>query len=227
MEQSDNVIPQEKKDNVFLSLLKKFASTDDMREWMSTPFNVGNRTLSTNGYSLISTPLQDGFEDKSERTKTAYPMEHKINKIILVDEIKQKLKDFPLVDCFDEIKTTCDACSGDVEVEFEFYHDSKTYKIESECPVCEGEGMSLKQSETPNGKKELDYNKFFKIGSCIFNVSRVEELLFVAETMQSDSITIVNQTDPHKTSLFTVKDVEILLMPTMCSDEQNVAQNID
>ena len=212
--------------DVFLPLLKKFASNDDMREWMATPFNVGSRTVATKGYCLLSTPFQEGFTDRSEKTKTVYPMEHTINKTITVDELKQKLKEFPLIDCFDEIETKCDSCNGDGEVEFEFYHNSKTYEMEHDCPVCDGQGIINTQSKTPNGKKELDYNKFFQIGNCIFNVARVEELIYVADYLKSDVITIVNQTEKNRASLFAIKDVEMLVMPTMCDDVRNVVQNI-
>jgi hypothetical protein len=50
---------------------------------METPFNVGNRTVSTNSYCLLSTPLQDGFEDRSERVKKVYPIEHNMIKVII------------------------------------------------------------------------------------------------------------------------------------------------
>ena len=214
-------------EGVFLKLLHKFCSNDILRSWTMKPFNVGNRTVATNGYCLLSTPLQDEFTDKSKNIKTVYPLEYNINKTILVVELKQKIKDFPLLDCYDEIKTKCDACNGDGEVEFEFYHSCKTYQIEHDCPVCDGQGTIITQSKTPNGKKEFDYTKFFKIGNSIFNVARIEELIYVADTLNADMINIVNQTEPNKPSLFVIKDVEMLLMPTKCNDEQDIVQSVD
>lgn len=212
--------------NVFLDLLNKFKANDDRRDWISKPFNVGNKTVSTNAYILIATPLQKGFEDLPDKTKGVYPMDFILDKKILVSELRQKLNDFPKVDCFDEEEKECDACDGYGEVDYEFSHNGKNYEREEECPVCEGSGVIEKISKTPNGKKELDYNKFFGIGNSVFNVARIKELLEVAETLNSDEIILVNQTQPNKASLFKVKEVEVLLMPTMCNDLTNVAQNV-
>jgi hypothetical protein len=212
--------------DVFLTLLNRFKSNDYRRDWMTTPFNVENKTVATNGYILIATPLQEGFDDLSNKTKGVYPMPFILDNKISVLELKQKLNDFPKVDCFDEEEKECDACDGYGEVDFYFSHNGEDYEREEECPVCEGNGIIEKISKTPNGKKELDYNKFFGIGNSVFNVARIEELLEVAETLESDEITLVNQTQPNKASLFKIKEVEILLMPTMCNDLTNVVQKV-
>lgn len=212
--------------NVFITLLNRFKSNDWRRDWMAKPFNVGNRTVSTNAYILISTPLQEGFEDLSNKTKGVYPMDFNLDTKILVSELKQKLNDFPKVDCFDEEEKECDACNGYGDVDFEFSHNGKDYESNQDCPVCDGSGVFNTVSKTPNGKKELDYNKFFGIGNSVFNVARIEELLTVAETLEADEITLVNQTQPNKASLFKIKEVEVLLMPTMCNDLTNVVQNV-
>lgn len=212
--------------DVFLTLLNRFKSNDGRRDWMSKPFKVGDRTVSTNAYILISTPLQEGFEDLSKKTKGVYPMDFNLDTKILVSELKQKLNDFPKVDCFDEEEKECDACDGSGEVSFVFSYDCEDYETEEECPVCEGCGVIKKISKIPNGKKELDYNKFFRIGNSVFNVARIEELLEVAEALDADEITLVNQTQPNKPSLFKIKEVEVLLMPTMCNDLTSVVQNV-
>lgn len=212
--------------NVFLTLLNRFKSNDDRRDWMSKPFNVGNRTVSTNAYILISTPLQKGFKDLSSKTKGVYPISFNLERKILVSELKQKLNDFPKVECYDEEEKECDACNGYGDVSFVFSHDCKDYESNQDCPVCDGSGVIKKVSKIPNGKKELDYNKFFGIGNSVFNVARIEELLEVAETLKADEITLVNQTQPNKASLFKIKEVEVLLMPTICNDLTNVVQNV-
>lgn len=206
--------------NVYLQILNRFKAKDDMRMWMSESFNVGEKTVSTNGYILVATPLQEGFDDKSNKTTGVYPVDIIMDKKISTIELKEKLKDFPKVDCFDEEEEKCDACEGFGEVDFVFSHGSKDYEIEEECPVCEGSGIINSLSKKPNGKKELDYNKFFGIAKSVFNLARVEELLEVAEILKSNEITLVNQT------LFKIKDVEVLLMPTMCSDLSNVVSNV-
>lgn len=214
--------------DVFLTLLNRFTNKNDFysRDWMAQPFNVGNKTVSTNAHILIATPLQEGFEDMSNKTKEVYPMPFILENKISVSELKQKLNDFPKVDCFDEEEKKCDACTGFGDVDFEFYHNGKNYESNQDCPVCDGSGVLNIVSKTPNGKKELDYNKFFGIGNSVFNVARIEELLEVAEALDADEITLVNQTQPNKPSLFKIKEVEVLLMPIMCNDVTSVVQNV-
>ena len=48
----------------------------------------------------------------------------------------------------------------------------------------------------------------------------------MADALKSDVVTIVNQTEKNRASLFSIKDVEMLVMSTMCDDERDVAQNI-
>ena len=212
--------------NVFITLLNKFKSNDGRSDWMNKPFNVGSKTVSTNAYILISTPLQEGFDDLSNKTKGVYPMGYIMDKKISVSELKEKINAFPKVDCFDKQEKECDACSGNGDVDFEFSHNGKYYESNQDCPVCDGSGVFNTVSKQPNGKKELDYNKFFGIGNSVFNVLRIEELLEVAETLKSDEITLVNQTQANKASLFKIKEVEVLLMPTRCNDLSNVVQNV-
>ena len=211
---------------VFNMLLYKFVSDNKHREWMTTPFNVGSKTIATDGHCLISTPLQGGFEDKSEKTESVYPMIHNLKKQITVDEFNQKIKEFPTVDCFDMVVSDCDACCGSGTVLFEFDHGRQSYEMEDECPVCEGNRKSEVKAKISNGKKELDTDKFFKIGNSVFAISMVEDLIFVAESLKAEYITIVNQTEPRRPSLFLINDVELLLMPTICNDEKNIGQQV-
>src|SRR5690554_3053709 len=95
------------KNIVYLKLLNIF--TDDRRSELLIPFNVGNRTVATNGWALISVPKQEGFEDESKITEGVYPLDFIMDKKILVSELKQKLNDFPKVDCFDEEEEPCEA----------------------------------------------------------------------------------------------------------------------
>jgi hypothetical protein len=210
-----------------LSLLNRFTSKEDNREWLKSPFNAGNRTIATNGDCLLSVPLQEGFIDRSERIKHIYPIGHTINIPISVAILKQKLSEFPFVDCFDEIKIECDACDGSGLVDFVFYHNGTEYELREECPVCDGLGIKT-QSKIPNGKK-LDYDKFFRIGNCIFNVARIEDLIYIADFLSADYVNIVNQTAENKPTLFKIKNVEFLVMPTLLfSDDENlIAQSID
>ncbi len=212
--------------DVFLSILNRISAKNDIRVWMTEPFNAKGKSMSTNGYALVTTPVCGDFKNQEDMIKNVYPLEINMNKIISVKEIKDKLQLFPTVDCFDEIEQECNACYGSGLVDFEFDYGRKRYELEGECPVCEGERTTLQTSKTPNGKKEFDYNKLFQIGICSFNVERINELIFIVDKLGVNEIVLVNQTLPHRPSVFVIGDVELLIMSTLNSDLDAVAQNI-
>jgi len=194
---------------------KRFISEDAMRVWMRKSFNVGNKTASTNGWVLVVTPKIDDYEDYSHMVKGVYPVEYNTNKVINVDELKEKMKIIPQIDSFDieEEEIECEACNGDGVVDFEFDYGGRTYEHESDCPICDGEGVIYKEKKVFNGKKEYDPEYVIKIGVCRFLIRRIEDLLFVSDTLQAKEITLVSQIDPCSGNLFKIKDVEILVMP--------------
>ena len=199
---------------VYISILNRITSVDAYRDWLRYPFNAYGKSFATNSYSLVATPLCGDFVNHEDKLKNIYPLTPNMDKLITLDLLREKLATFPLIDCFDETEQKCKACDGSGMVDFEFYFDRNCYETESDCPVCEGEGNTLQISDIPNGKKELDYSKFFCIGNSDFYVGRIEELIFVAEALKSD-VRLIYQTMPNKASLFAIGDVELLLMPTM------------
>lgn len=212
--------------DVFLSILNRIAAKNDMRDWMTEPFNANGKSMATNGYALAITPICGDFKNYEDKIKTVYPLERNTEKSIKIQELKDKLALFPTVDCYDETEQECNACYGSGLVDFEFDYERKRYELEGECPVCEGKGTTLQTAKTPNGKKELDYNKLFQIGLCAFNVERINELIYLAEQTGVDEVVLINQTLPHRPSVFLIGEVELLVMSTLNSDLDAVAQNI-
>ncbi len=212
--------------DVFLSILNRVANKNEIGDWMTEPFNASGKSMATNGYCLVATPICGEFINRDDKIKSVYPLEKNQNKPIKLQEIKDKLALFPTVDCFDETEQECNACYGSGTVDFEFEYNRKTYEMEGECPVCEGEGTTLQTSKTPNGKKEFDHNKLFQICLCAFNAERINELIFIADGIGVDEVVLVNQTLPHRPSVFLIGDVEFLVMSTLNSDLDAVAQNI-
>jgi len=210
---------------IYLSILDKIKSYDFLHEWMTKPFNAFGKSMATNGYILVTVPASGNFTNQEEKITNVYPFKHHIEKTITLSELKEKLSEFPVVDCFDEKQSECNACYGKGTVEFEFEHRCKSYSIEGECPICEGEGTLIQESKTPNGKKQFDYKQFFGIGNSIFRVERIEELLFIANALNQD-INLVSQESSTKPSIFTVGEIEILLMPSIKSDDVKVSQTI-
>lgn len=209
----------------YLSIHSQFVSKDEMRGWMQEPFNVADKTISTNGLCLIATPKVGEYQDRTEKVKTVYPMPKLIDKQITVSELKEKLNTVPLVDCYDEIEKECDACNGSGHVDFTFDYGLKEYELEGDCPVCDGEGIIASKPYKPNGKKEYDYNKYGRIGNSIFNLHMIEELILIAETIDEKTIHILNQKE-FNSSLFQIGEIEIIMMPMAGIDETDVAFNV-
>lgn len=210
-------------------LLEKFCYENDdvlKQNWKQYIFQSGNKAIATNGWVLITVPLFDkSLPDFSEKLKNIYPVIHNKMEVIEVATLKAMLDAFPKVDCYDEISTKCDACNGFGNVTFEFNH-GKTYELDGDCPVCNGAAITTKKSATPNGKKELDYNKLFKIGVCAFNAARIEEIIFVANFLEQKHITLVRQTTGNQLCMFRIGEAEMLVMPSLCEDDETIAQEL-
>lgn len=167
--------------DVDLKALKLICSNDDLRKWMTEPFSVGNHTASTNGRSLLVVEKKSDHPDMSEKTKGVYPVELSFTNKLEIAKVKEAIEKIPLIDCYDKVISKCDACYGNGNVDFEFEYKNRTYEIEGECPVCEGEGQTEQVSKTPNGKKEIDLSKYVRLGVNRLNVQRLFELIAVAE----------------------------------------------
>lgn len=213
--------------DIYLKILNKIAKKDNFTDWMEKPFNAFGKSIATNGYCLVATPMCGEFINRDDIIKSIYPFEFNLNKKIKLQEIKDKLALIPIVDCYDEKEEECDACDGSGTVDFEFEYSRKTYEMEGECPVCEGEGTILQKSKTPNGKKELDYNKLIQIGLCAFHLERIEEIIYIAESIGVDEVVMVYQKLHNRPSLFLIGDIEYLAMSTIYSDISSIAQKID
>ena len=212
------------KKETYLKILNHFKASQDVivREFMRKINNYNDKTFTTNGHSLLLTPCVGEYTYKD--ISFLFPEQKNTDKIILLSELKQKLEYFPKVDCFDMEQTKCSACYGCGNVDYEFNHGRKTFLHSEECPVCEGEGVILTESKTPNGKKDYDDEKTFMIGDCLFLIDRILELLFVAETLNSD-IRVVFKTDTSGHMIFEIDDVILILMPCL-KNEDSIAVEI-
>ena len=216
--------------DIYNEILYHFADqNDDLRQWMKSPFNSGDKTFATDGKRLVAVPQIEGFEDQSSKIKGIYPMLSSMDFIIPVIELKDKLSNFPMVDSFDETEdeNECSACDGTGEIELAFYHNSKSYNIPATCPVCDGDGLVNQTKRISNGKKEIDKTKFFQIGVCFFTPKSIEEVIFIAEKIEAESVNIVSQIGDTSPNLFKIKEVELIVMPTTPPNVSDIAQKID
>jgi hypothetical protein len=210
-------------------LLDHFTEKNGYRHWMKDPFNFNNRTCATNGHVLISMPCQGDYEDMSNNVQIGkvYPIPVNMKATIAVDEIRAKLKAFPLSDCFDveEIETKCETCEGAGVVEYEFFH-RKVYFKKFNCPDCNGEGVDIVEKKITNGKREYDAAQRFQIGVCVYHPDLVEKLLVAADFLGSKEISVLNQSSAKGATLFGINDVEIIMMPMYPAKNDIIAQSV-
>lgn len=212
----------------YLEILQHFKDDTGYptRNWMSSPFSANGKAVATDAIKLVATPFVPGLPGYSEKVRNVYPVAHNMDKAIHLTELRERLNAWPQVDCFDEVTVKCGACNGDGNVEYEFSYQGRDFEMESECPICDGEGSASTKSKTPNGQKEPDEDKVFRIGNSAFHYDLVKSLLFVAETLQSD-IRVLSQTDYRRPTLFAIGEVEVLLMPIYNYDRLDVTQSIE
>ena len=195
-------------------LMPKEEAVERLRVWLCEPFNVADKTASTNAVCLIAFPKFTEATDKTEDISGVYPLQRNMNIKIdpmpikkAISKLKQK-EDYS----YSENAKKCSACDGQCEVEYEFSHGGETYKAILDCPVCDGEGMTGDVVKIPNGKKIYGNNIFIMIGNSYFSPEVMNDIIFVAEKMNKE-IYLVNQSTRMAPSLFAIGDAEILAMP--------------
>jgi hypothetical protein len=212
--------------DVDMEVLTLLCSDDDLRKWMTEPFSVGNQTCATNGWSLLVVDKKSDYPDMSEKTKSVYPVELSFTNKLEISKVKEAIDKIPLIDCYDKIVSKCDACYGNGNVDFEFEYKNRTYEIESECPVCEGEGQTEQVSKTPNGKKEIDLSKYARLGVNRLNVKRLFELIKVADLKGVNEVLyqlpVVNKPVAFKIG----EDTILFLMPIAVAVDSEDCPNI-
>lgn len=197
-------------------LLKRYTNTCNLRPWMQEPFNCLHKTMSTNSNVALIVPKMDGYNDYSDRSRFLLAIPRDLDIKIKVYDIRNAINKVPLVDDYDlEIKE-CEDCEGNGEVDFIFIDSNCNEHIEEfPCPVCDGEGDI--EFKTPNGIKILDGNYAIKIKDSLISVRWVNELLYIANKLKADYVTLISQEGATKPSIFTINDVEFLIMPLVRS----------
>lgn len=199
------------------NLLKRYTSECNLRPWMQEPFSCMDKTMSTNSHVALIAPKIDSYDDHSDRTKFLLDIPRNLYIQIKVYDIMNAINKVPLVDDYDiEIKE-CKDCEGTGEVDFIFIDSNCNEHIEEViCPVCDGEGDI--EFKTPNGIKILDEDYTIKIKDSLISARWVEELLYIAEYLKADYVTLVSQESSMKPSILKIEEVEFLIMPFISSE---------
>jgi hypothetical protein len=200
-------------------LLLSVCDSEDFYEFTKAPFKAGSRNVATDRKIIISVPAyDDSLPDFSERIKMFYPFERNCNIIYSVAEIKKSLAEIPQVEAMEKKITECDACSGTGRVTYEFEHGRNTYDLESDCPVCEGEGEIETEVPFP-GKTMPDPEYYVKINKHKFAQFYVQKLVEIAENEGTENINLVFAPLRQHGHGFIIGSVEVLLMPVNSAEK--------
>ncbi len=108
--------------------IKDFFDTCHAREYLRSPFNLGDRTIATDGYAMISIPRDDKYEERE------IPIDNSINEILGLFE-KGHFGDLPELEL--EAPVMCWICSGTGKL-------TNNDCPECCCSECNGEGKVIK-----------------------------------------------------------------------------------
>lgn len=193
-------------------------------QWMQKPFSFDDKTASTEGHIMAITPFIGGY--KLRPVKNIYPVKATMLASFKVSRLAEAIKNAPMIDCYDEEEIECDACNGIGKVTTSFYYQGRMYEIESECPLCAGEGVFYKRSDKPNGKKEFNSVDRLKIGQSFYKYELIEKVLKIATVLNADEINVLDQSNGMYMCL-NGTDVEIILMNCMVNEDYNPADTIE
>lgn len=218
--------------NSYRSVLELFRCKDEKRkDWLLKPFVIGDNVFTTDAHCMVwfdkniipTFSEYDVYEEK--KIGGVIPTEINIEKVIPVDEIKAGLAKCPTEDGFDWVgkDVECKECEGEGTVVWEYNNHEK----EDDCPVCDGDGLSRKKRQVPNGKKNIPNYALIKLEQCFISANIFETIVKACEALNATSITLVSQLGSGKGNLFKIGNVSLLVMPVLPPDSfENVAHNI-
>lgn len=196
-------------------LFKMFCSGDDLRPVLQLPFESNGKVVATDSYRLIrcDKDLVD-FEivngGKAPNVDSVFP-ELNCNRIVTT-----KIEDFDFLKTEDEYKKVgkdipCKECGGKGKVVWEY----KNFEIDLYCPVCKGDGLSVRSKSIKTGNKTFpDYDCYVKIDECYFSPKIIYSLFEFQKIVGGDiiSLNLVNGKRP-KPAAFRIGIYELLFMP--------------
>lgn len=209
--------------------LKVIAAKDNIPDWMSTPFTIGQDTYATDGHSIIKVPKNSvGAFGRcmelniEEKVLGFFDFKHSKILDIKVSELRDAISEIPIIDEYinvdSEIK--CTECNGNGEVNWEY----DGYFTKMDCPVCDGEGNINKSKKEKTGKKIMEGNYCIGINKSIIRVCMIAQLITIAESLKVEVIEVIKQPNKNKAIILKVGIAEILMMPVWKGNLQDVVQ---
>jgi len=204
----------------------------EYRDWMQTPFTIGNDVYSTDAHSIIKVPKEsvgmfDDCKEERNRKVVLNLFDFAPEKImtINVQGLKDAIGKIPLVDeVLNENKEgKCKECSGSGEVQWEY----EGHYNDFDCPICEGDGTLTESQKNKTGKKVKDENYFIDFNCSRIRTYMIEELINIAWLLKTEVIEVIHQTAPNKGIGFKVGIAQIVMMPILQTDEHNIIHRFE
>jgi hypothetical protein len=204
------------------TILEMFIGEDKLREFMLTPFRVGDNIYATDAYIIIwmdKSIVKDWEqypEIMQELISKAVPKSFNMNTKLSLKKLKSEIL---RCDTEDEMiqsgnPTECPACHMDGVVEWEFNFKGIYYTDNFDCPVCNGSGV-IDDEKIPTGNKILTEYTSCRIGQAIFRCRLITKMLNAAIILGEKDVTVVYQTGRTSITVFKVGEIYIGVMPTM------------
>lgn len=204
-----------------IQIFDLFIDKNHMNERFRKPFISDGYACATDGCTLIRCKCEHiDFEiaEADEHVDVAKVMpKPNIRQPIDLDVIDWealKTADEYIVEGDDE---ECDYCNGAGESSDVIYHKGKRYRIEFECPVCDGEGY-LEAPKVPTGNKVISHETKIRINDDYFRAPLIYRLKQVRDITGFD-IHCVYYKSNLKPALFVMGHFEILIMPVLGDGE--------
>ena len=177
------------------------------RTWMQSPFSFADKTAATNAYSVVIVPEKSDYQilDYTVTFLSNYSQNLWID--IPLSWLKDAIKKIPF-----EFPPVCEACEGLKTVNYHFQYEYKVFEEKKECPICEGSGRKDRYQRTYHSKA-FSENVGVKIGYHIFSGDRIIELIESCRILNTNTVTMVSQTNKYDKTVFTVNEVEVFCMP--------------
>lgn len=208
-------------------ILEMYKSNDDLRVYFTSPFFINDLAIATDASAMVFFDKKlckklDFFSGKDpDNIIKVIPVTRNESFVFSLDTLNNALSKCPLIDeiLIEESEEECDECDGEGFVEYEYDGKLTTHTIERDCPVCDGEGSKITEVKTPTGQKVLDLSKNIQIKQSSFSAKQLSKLAKVAELLNEKNITLTYQVASNQGSIFSIGNVEILVMPTMMSND--------
>lgn len=190
---------------------------DEVRVHFWEPFSIGNYAYASNGSILCRIPLElcsldleaptdESFANSVVEIKIESEQYNSIDKSIFLE----KMKNWPTIES--NGTKTCDACNGECQVDYTFRHGRQCFEIESECPVCKGEG-EVEDENAPKGLRP-DESLYVKISDIYHFEHRTLSILHkTIELFPESDINYYLDNAPIWAQRFKIDKIQFVVMP--------------